>query len=84
MQTAADMGKEIVIRFRADEDDRRRLERLAEHEGMTPSNLLRVLLLRASRELGLEPATPTRAISTPAELPAEPTPTPKTPPRRKP
>lgn len=82
MQTAADMGKEIVIRFRADEDDRRRLEQLAEHEGMTPSNLLRVLLLRASRELGLEPATAPKA-STPAELPAEPTPTPKTP-RRKP
>lgn len=72
VQTAADMGKEIVIRFRADEEDRRRLEQLAEHEGMTPSNLLRVLLLRASRELGLEP-TPTRGTSTPAELAAEPT-----------
>lgn len=81
MQTA-DMGKEIVIRFRADEDDRRRLEQLAEHEGMTPSNLLRVLLLRASREHGLEPVTPTRGTSTPADLPAEPTPPPK-PTRRK-
>ena len=66
MQTAADMGKEIVIRFRADEDDRRRLEQLAKHEGMSPSTLLRVLLLRASRELGFEAS---------AAMQTEPTPT---------
>jgi hypothetical protein len=40
----SDVSKESVIRFRADADDRRRLDALAEHYAVTPSTLLRMLL----------------------------------------
>lgn len=47
----SDVSKESVVRFRADADDRRRLDALAEHYAVTPSTLLRMLLKKEHDEL---------------------------------
>jgi antitoxin component of RelBE/YafQ-DinJ toxin-antitoxin module len=46
-----DVSKESVIRFRADADDRRRLDALAAHYAVTPSTLLRMLLKKEHDDL---------------------------------
>ena len=73
--------RERQLNIRLSEEEAERVERVAQHHGINAAALFRMLLKREARELGLEPSTPTtRATSTPAELPAEstPTPTPKT------
>lgn len=73
--------RERQLNIRLSDEEAERVERVAQHHGINAAALFRMLLKREARELGLEPATAPKA-STPAELPAEPTPTPKTP-RRK-
>ncbi len=50
-----------LINFRVDDEEWERLDRLADHYGLTMSSVLRMLAKRDSLALGLEAATSPRA-----------------------
>lgn len=50
-----DMAKEDTIRYRADAADRKRLEALAAHYGLSPSSTIRMLVKQAYDALPPKP-----------------------------
>lgn len=61
----ADVIRQEQLNVRLSPEEMKRAKKLAEHYGVTPANVVRMLLRERARELGLDGETPAERKSQP-------------------